>query len=331
MGAFSARETQDGGVFIVELLDEERGQRARILPSAGANCYAYESRHRGQVFQLLEKTEPKTAADNPTGRGIPILFPFPNRVRNGAWTFRGKTYQFENVQAAGHHLHGLVYNRQWTVQSLEAGEEFAACSMSFDAESAEGVLEQYPFPFHLTAAYTLAGGALQLTFSALNAGGEDMPMGVGFHPYFSAPIGEETDPSDCIATVPADAYWELDELLPTGRILPVFDSFDLRQGQPFEGMSFDDLFTQVSHEKSGVSRCSIEDRAIRLRTVLESGKEFRELVLYTPPNRRSLCIEPYTCPTDAANLEARGIEAGLIVLPPGGVFTGSICIYPEAF
>ncbi len=331
MGGFSARETQDGGVFIVELLDEERGQRARILPSAGANCYAYESRHRGQVFQLLEKTEPKTAADNPTGRGIPILFPFPNRVRSGAWTFRGKTYQFENVQAAGHHLHGLVYNRQWTVQSLEAGEEFAACSMSFDAESAEGVLEQYPFPFHLTTAYTLAGGALQLTFSALNAGGEDMPMGVGFHPYFSAPIGEETDPSDCIATVPADAYWELDELLPTGRILPVSDSFDLRQGQPFEGMSFDDLFTQVSHEESGVSRCSIEDRAIRRRTVLESGKEFRELVLYTPPNRRSLCIEPYTCPTDAANIEARGVEAGLIVLPPGGVFTGSICIYPEAF
>lgn len=331
MGAFSAHETQEDGVSVLELLDEAGGQRARILPSAGANCYAYDLLRGGETVHLLEKTDAKTAADNPTGRGIPILFPFPNRVRNGAWTFRGKTYQFENVRAAGHHIHGLVYNRVWTVQSLEAGEAFAACSLSFSAERAEGVLEQYPFPFHLTAAYTLSGGALQLTFSALNAGGEDMPMGVGFHPYFSAPIGEETDPSDCIATVPACAYWELEELLPTGRILPVSGRFDLRKGQPFEGMSFDDLFTQVSHEKSGVSRCSIEDRALRLRTVLESGGEFRELVLYTPPNRRSLCIEPYTCPTDAANLEARGIEAGLIVLPPGGVFAGSIRIYPETF
>ena len=332
----SARETRCGELDIVELIDEGSGQRARILPSVGANCYEYAVQRRGREFHLLEPApDAQAAADRPTGRGVPILFPFPNRVRGGEWSFQGRSYRFEDASFGGNHIHGLVYSRPWAVQSLESGGDFAACALQFNAADADGVLEQYPFPFQLTASFRLGGGALRIDFSVLNAGERDMPMGLGFHPYFSAPIGPETAPRDCAAFVPADAYWELEELLPTGRILSVSGERDLRRGQPFEGMSFDDLFTAVQLgarlDENGASRCVIEDRTIRLRTVLESGGAFRELVLYTPPGRRALCIEPYTCPTNAVNLEARGVDAGLIVLAPGGVFSSALQIYPEPF
>jgi aldose 1-epimerase len=44
---------------------------------------------------------------------------------------------------------------------------------------------------------------------------------------------------------------------------------------------------------------------------------FREIVAYTPPHGRSVCLEPYTCVTDAVNLAPRGIDTGWRVLAPG--------------
>jgi aldose 1-epimerase len=37
-----------------------------------------------------------------------------------------------------------------------------------------------------------------------------------------------------------------------------------------------------------------------------------------------MCLEPYTCTTDAINLQQRGVDAGLIVLPPDGLWAATI-------
>jgi aldose 1-epimerase len=133
-------------------------------------------------------------------------------------------------------------------------------------------------------------------------------------------------------TVPAAAYWELDHLLPTGRVIPVSGDNDLREGKPFAGMKWDDVFTQiVVDERKHVSRCIIDDQTLALRTVVESDTVFREIVVYTPPERRAICFEPYTCPTDAPNLAERGLDAGLIVLPPNGLFRGTMRVLPQPY
>ena len=54
---------------------------------------------------------------------------------------------------------------------------------------------------------------------------------------------------------------------------------------------------------------------------LRASPAFREVVVFTPPHRQAFCIEPYTCTTDAINLQARGVDAGLLTLPPGGRWT----------
>jgi aldose 1-epimerase len=48
------------------------------------------------------------------------------------------------------------------------------------------------------------------------------------------------------------------------------------------------------------------------------------MVVYTPAHRQAFCIEPYTCATDAVNLQARGIEAGWQVLAPGDRWSGVV-------
>ena len=54
--------------------------------------------------------------------------------------------------------------------------------------------------------------------------------------------------------------------------------------------------------------------------LLFADRVFRELVLFTPPHRQSVAIEPYTCSADAQNLANRGIDSGWQVIPPGGAW-----------
>jgi aldose 1-epimerase len=51
---------------------------------------------------------------------------------------------------------------------------------------------------------------------------------------------------------------------------------------------------------------------------------FRELVLFTPPHRQAIAIEPYTCSADAANLAARGIDSGWRILPLSGEWEAAV-------
>ena len=56
-----------------------------------------------------------------------------------------------------------------------------------------------------------------------------------------------------------------------------------------------------------------------IRTTIRFSKdEFPEVVVYTAPKpREAICVEPYTCPTDALNLANRDrARANLVVLPP---------------
>jgi aldose 1-epimerase len=330
--SYTAQETEQDGFAVVELCDVAREQCARIAPTLGATCFEYRVKHEGTPRHILEPPPslPKFA-ERLTGYGTPILFPFPNRIRDGKWTYRGETYQFADSGPGRNHIHGLVFTRPWQVVAVSVEPDSASCTMTFDSLDHDEIGEQYPFPFQLMVTYTLRDSSLSLRFSATNVGDTDMPMGVGFHPYFSAPIAAETDPSDCAVTVPADAYWELDAFLPTGSVKDVAGDYDLRGGRPVEGMKFDDVFTQVVLDDDGVSRCIIDDKGIGLRTVVESDAIFRELVVYTPPGRRSICFEPYTCPTDGPNLAAQGMSVGLIELGPEQTFTGTMRIVVDPY
>jgi aldose 1-epimerase len=153
-------------------------------------------------------------------------------------------------------------------------------------------------------------------------------MGFGIHPYFRVPLSSKSSAERCLITVPASKRWELEELLPKGQVSDLEEDADFRSGKPLAGRQFDDVLTDVILSED-VSRCVINDRAGGIRMTLESDAQFRELVVYTPPGRPSICFEPYTCPTDAINLEAKGIDAGVIVLEPGAAFSGIIRVITE--
>ncbi len=318
---------------------------AEIVPELGNNCYLFKVADGDGWMEVIESPpDLGTLKERPTAYGNPILFPFPNRIRGGAFTFEGETYQFDKPPESPTSIHGLLLNQRYQVESCTAGRDRAILICSLDTRDFPDIVRQYPFPFKIQITYTLApanppNGApdssaetptlcLKMDISITNTGGRNMPMGFGIHPYFHTLFAPDSAAAQAMITVPAARYWELDDVLvPTGRTFPVSGALDLRNGRPFANAALDHVFTDVQLT-DGISRCIIDNRDTGRGMILESGAQFRELVVYTPPGRPSICFEPYTCPTDAINLEAKGVPAGVIVLSPAETFSATVRIIP---
>lgn len=308
------------------LRDLTAGSEARVLPDVGANCVQFRLTGRtGESFDLLHAPpSAEEVRERPSRYGVPLLFPFPNRISFGRYTFQGKTYQLP-TNSHGNAIHGLVINQRFRVEAAEATEHGAhlRCVVAHaDLADTAG----YPFPFRFVADYLLRGLALTLTVSASNTGDGPMPIGFGIHPYFAAPIAPRGRREDCSIAVPVGERWELtDSLVPTGRRIPLTATDALRTLTPLDGRTYDDVFGNVALV-DGRSTCRLVDPAASLEVDLEADAGFREIVVYAPPGLSAVCFEPYTCATDAFNLNERGIDAGRIVLASGQAWTGTMRI-----
>ena len=117
--------------------------------------------------------------------------------------------------------------------------------------------------------------------------------------------------------LPAAKFWVLEDFLPTGEIRLVDDRLDFRKGRSMAGLKLDDVLTDLEFTTDrGI--CRLINEAKNTEFLLGLDRGFRELVVYTPPGRGDvISLEPYTQTTDAINLQARGVAAGLRILGHG--------------
>ncbi|MCW5968108.1 MAG: aldose 1-epimerase [Blastocatellales bacterium] len=306
MPQYSIESEMRAGVEVLTLR-EGNSAAALLAPALGNNCFAF-----GAPDPVLEEISFAEFCAKPTGYGIPLLFPFPNRIRDGRFVFEGGEYN------ANPPRHGFVRDRAWRVIEHGASDEAGAWVQSrFDAaDYADIILSQFPSLFTLDVVYRLRGGRLEMEITARNTGERRMPAGFGIHPYFH-------HPSPGVICVPARARWELVENLPTGLQLDVDGDYDLQTARSTEGLALDDIFTDLAADDDGLVRCRLNDTVIEF-----DRKEFPHVVVFTPPApRRALCIEPNTVPTDAFNLQARGVECNVAVLAPGDEMRYRIAVY----
>lgn len=287
------------GVDIYTL--REGDARARIAPVWGANLFAWHDREA-----VLEPIALADIAAKPTSYGIPLLLPFPNRVRDGRFDYGGRQFEVDPPR------HGFVRSRPWTVAGTGASAEDGAwIRCEFDAADHSDVLAQFPLPFRARVTHRLRGRGVSLELEVTNTGDQAMPVGFGIHPYFRRPARGTL-------VVPARRRWQLDDSLPTGELVDVEDTNDLREPRDTSALDLDDIYTDLTAGPDGRARCVLEDSDAGLRTIVEANAaRFPHSVIYTAPApRRAICIEPYTCPTDAFNLASRGVDAGVIDLAP---------------
>lgn len=325
---------EEGGGY--RLTDGVARASARITPALGNNVLEWRVQPEGfdaPIDVYLPPAAPGAVGAGGYGAGNPILFPFPNRVREGKYSFDGQTLQLDvNEPGRNNHIHGLVARAPWQTEAAGADPERGAWHRAgVDLEALPDVPRQYPFPCRLSVLTRLVDGALVQDVRVRNTGTGRLPMGFGTHPWFPATIGDAPRAASEVR-VPGRRYWHLEGLVPVGRTVEVETapagaaegSFDLRDWKALGDSAFDDVFTDLLRRPDGWSEAGIRYPGAGLELLVEASPVFREWVIYAPTERPVVCLEPYTGTTDAVNLHAQGVDAGLVVLEPGAEWEGTI-------
>jgi aldose 1-epimerase len=308
---------------ILTLIDPQTGSLARIAPDLGFNCFAFEARLGGVAVDVLYADADFAIGQGvPTKSGIPLLFPFPNRIRDGRFTWDGKDYVLPPGRTGYdppgvNAIHGFALDRSWRV--IEQGGDYAIGEFQLSRD-AKDRRDLWPADCRIQVRYAVRGTTLSADITITNPDTVPLPWGFGTHPYFRVPLAKKSASGRCLVEVAASELWELNACLPTGQRLPVPEEKDLREGAYFDVLKLDDVYTDVLASADGIASIIIDEQA-GLQVTQLAGPGFRDYVAFTPPHREAVCLEPYTCVTDAVNLEAQqGIEAGWQTLAPGAEF-----------
>ncbi|QDT65686.1 aldose 1-epimerase [Calycomorphotria hydatis] len=305
---------------VVTIKDSASESFAKVSPQFGFNCFAFQASIADQKIDVLANEEAFVErGEKPSHSGIPILFPFPNRIAYGKFSFEGKDYELppEMVHYAGEHaIHGFCLDRAWRV--TRSSEDSVTGEFQLSVDDPER-LHLWPSDCRIEITYTVSGPALRAEITMSNAGDKPMPFGFGTHAYFQLPISSASDKAQCVVHAPAAKRYLLNGGVPTGEVVNVEPEFDLRNGAEFGSLQLDDVYTELSYENDElVTR--VVDPTAELEIVQRCATTFREIVAFTPPWFDAVCLEPYTCPTDFLNLANTGKDAGLRVLQPGEEF-----------
>ncbi|MBA3781311.1 MAG: aldose 1-epimerase family protein [Nocardioides sp.] len=247
------------------------------------------------------------------GRGQ-LLMPWPNRLRDGKYTWQGRDLQLALTEPARQHAsHGLVRWVSWTL------EEHAPHSVSL----VHRLMAQtgYPWLVELRVHYVLSADGLTVTQSATNLGDSPAPYASGAHPYLR--IGE--GPVDgWELTLPAASRCLVDDrLIPVGREDVEGTAYDFRVARPIRQTQLDDAFTDLDRAADGTTTVLVRDRASGRGVALWVDEQHTWLQLYTADvvpeyARRALAVEPMTAPANAFNS-----GEDVATLEPGEEFSAS--------
>lgn len=268
--------------------------------------------------QRVEIMTSYTGAQQKIGGQGDVLIPFPGRVHEARYSFDGQTHQMAaNDKDGPNAIHGFLRLVPWEI--VEQSQSQVVFAVALGTDQYPG----YPFSLYVTVAYLLDEQGLTCRVTLQNTGDRAAPVGAGFHPYFTA--GSAVIDADLLH-VPMAAILEMENLIPTGRILPVDDTaYDFRQPRPIGDTQFNTCYLNPLRDPDGLLRLRLASSDHTRVVTVWLDSTFNYVVLFSgdglpePHRRRALAIEPMTCGADAFNHP----EWGLIVLTPGQSFTGS--------
>ena len=255
-----------------------------------------------------------------SGRGQ-VLIPWPNRLQDGSYEFNGSRYQLPlNEPEHRNAIHGLVRWNAWTATEREPHRVV----MEHILYPQPG----YPFLLRISIDYALSDSGLQVRTTATNLGTQSCPYGSGAHPYLT--LGTETI-DGLILHAPGRTVLRSDERgLPIRREAVEGTEYDFRQPKRIGSIKLDHPFTDLDRGADGLARVELRDSDRDTKVSLWVDQSYPYLMLFSGdplPNvrRRSLAVEPMTCPPNAFRT-----GDALIRLEPGTSFMGTWGIVRES-
>ena len=280
------------------------GKHRAVVAEVGAalRSFTFDGRDVVNGFDVMETIK--------GGRGQNLI-PWPNRIRDGRYTFNGVTQQLALTEPARHNAsHGLARYVPWVLVQRQA--DTVVNRVRIHPQPG------WPGTLEATITHRVGEEGLMVTVEATNLGDNELPFGYGAHPYLT--VGESSV-DEVALTVPAASYLEVDDRLLPANISPVDGTaYDLRHSTVLGTMNLDTAMTDLDRDSDG-----------RWRIRLARGDRYAELwgdetfvwtqVFTGGPNRDGgVAVEPMTCGPDAFN--EGPTHGALRVLAPGHTFVG---------
>jgi aldose 1-epimerase len=287
------------------------GDQRAVVVEVGGGLRAYSAAGR----ELLDGY----SADGQivSGRGQ-VLIPWPNRLQDGTYEFDGRRHQLPITEPEHHNaIHGLVRWADWTVGERDQSRVV----MEHVIHPSEG----YPFSLAVSLEYALSDDGLSVTTTATNAGPDACPYGCGSHPYLT--LGTATVDSIVLTAPGREMLRSDDRGIPVDRVAVEGTEYDFTQPKAIGGTRLDYCFTDLERD-DGIARVELHSPEENAGLTLWVDEAYGYLMLFTGDplpdvNRRSLAVEPMTCPPNAFNT-----GEAVIRLEPGGSFTSRWGIAP---
>ncbi len=221
------------------------------------------------------------------GRGQ-LLIPWPNRIGDGRYRFRGADLQLALTEPSRQNAsHGLVRWANWTAVA-HAPDRVV---MALTVHPQPG----YPFTLALSVEYLLDATGLSVTTTATNRGHRPCPYGAGAHPYVT--VGTDLV-DDAVLHVPAGTWLPVDDRgIPTGSAPVDGTPNDFRRPRRIGDLVLDTAFTDLAGAQA------VLDGPRRVTVWWDDS--YRWLMVFTGDTldparrRRGLAMEPMTCPPNA--------------------------------
>ena len=279
------RPDSDPGTSL-ELTSTDRRVHAAVEPRGGGL--------RALTVDGCALVESYADGDRPPYAAGAVLFPWPNRVRDGRWSAHGTDHQLDvDEPELRNASHGLVRDQQFETEH-RAGDVVTLRTVVNDRPG-------YPFHLQLTIEYRLLDDGLRVRSQVRNLGDRPAPFALGFHPYLR--LGE----------VPTEQLWlqvAAEEVLDVDhRLIPV-GSRAVTAG-PQDPRELPLATAVLDHCYGGLA---VVDGSVRHRLRAPDGRalelraeaRFGWLQVYTCPQfpraegaGLAVALEPMTAPPDA--------------------------------
>ncbi len=264
--------------------------------------------------------------------GGAVLIPYANRIR-------GK------LSADGRTVTANILGREVTLPANAGGrrpgaEQYAMHGLILDSQignlerrttEGEDVLRgtlqagdfgwDWPSRTELTFENVLRPDSFRLTITARNVGDETLPIGIGWHPYFTVLSGRRQAARLHLPARSRTLVNDYDEVLPTGEVAPVAGTpydFSRPGGKAMDSLYLDDCFVDLQTAAGEVAAEVIDPAASYGLRVVAASPPVRAIQVYAPPEKGFIVVEPQFNRADPFGEEwGPGADTGMALLAPG--------------
>ncbi len=279
--------------------------RATVLPERGGLVSALSLRPlRGGSAREILWTAAELGLDESgwPGGGLPVLFPFAGRVFHEG---RPLCYELGGVERSMP-IHGFAYGMPWEIAAQSAD------SARLSLRPTAATLRLFPFAFEVELELELSASALRVVLTAKHAAsaprGVRMPVAMGLHPYFRAPLATGAL-SDVRLLTSACTKVAVTNAGAAGRASPLGYADATERGIALSETETRSLILVDHAAPAAALRDAGPDQL-----ELAWGGDFKTLVLWRQEGAGFQCVEPWMGLPDAVGAGAAG---GTRWLEPG--------------